>query len=162
MSSNRSLTRSQARSLLSIARLKMTRSRYDRAISRRTRMDQTCFGSRGLFWPMSNPLFQGRWTLPTGRTSMAVSFATPPSASLYGEHGIIATNAPSLAPTTISRRPLMARSDRSPNHGHRRSARTRMFGLGDTLRRIPCVGFPSLAVRGLAVPQVLGVNLARS
>jgi hypothetical protein len=28
---------------------------------------------------------------------MAVSFATPPSASLYGEHGIIATNAPSLA-----------------------------------------------------------------
>src|SRR3977135_120124 len=47
MSSDRSLTRSQARSLLSIARLKMTRSRHDRAISRRTRMDQTCFGSRG-------------------------------------------------------------------------------------------------------------------
>lgn len=48
-SSNRSLTRSQARSLLSIARLKIARSRLDRAISRRTRMDQTCFGSRGFF-----------------------------------------------------------------------------------------------------------------
>src|ERR1700692_2639347 len=72
MSSNRSLTRSEARSLLSMARLKMTRSRRDRAISRRTRMDQTCFGSRGFFWPMSNPLFQGRWSLPTGRTSMGL------------------------------------------------------------------------------------------
>ena len=66
MSSNRSLTRSQARSLLSIARLKMTRSRLDRAISKRTRMDQTCFGSRGFFWPISNPLFQGRWPLSIG------------------------------------------------------------------------------------------------
>ena len=36
------------------------RSRLDQAISRRTRMDQTCFGSRGFFWPMSNPLFQDR------------------------------------------------------------------------------------------------------
>jgi hypothetical protein len=72
MSSNRSLTRSHARSLLSMARLKMTRSRHDRAISRRTRMDQTCFGWRGRFWRMSNPLFQGRWSLPTERTSMGV------------------------------------------------------------------------------------------
>jgi hypothetical protein len=69
MSSNRSLTRSEARSLLSMARLKITRSRHDRAISRLTRMDQTCFGPRGFFWPISNPLFQGRWPLliaPTG------------------------------------------------------------------------------------------------
>jgi hypothetical protein len=50
-----------ARNLLSIARLKIARSRLDRAISRRTRMDQTCLGSRGFFWPTSNPLFQGRW-----------------------------------------------------------------------------------------------------
>src|SRR5258705_1031159 len=50
-SSNRSLTKSEARSLLSIARLKIARLRLDRAISRRTRMDQTCLGSRGLFWP---------------------------------------------------------------------------------------------------------------
>jgi hypothetical protein len=70
ISSNRSLTRSQARSLLSIARLKIARSRLDRAISRRTRMDQTCFGSRGFFWPMSNPWFQGRWPGLIGRTGM--------------------------------------------------------------------------------------------
>jgi hypothetical protein len=59
MSSNRSLTKSQARSLLSIARLKIARSRLDPAISSLTRMDQTCFGSSGFFWPISNPLFQG-------------------------------------------------------------------------------------------------------
>ena len=59
MSSSRSLTKSQARSLLSIARLKIARSRLDSAISSRTRIDQTCFGSRGFFWPTSNPLFQG-------------------------------------------------------------------------------------------------------
>jgi hypothetical protein len=70
MSSRRSLTRSQARSLLSMARLKIARSRFDRAISKRTRMDQTCFGSRGFFWPMSNPLFQGRWPRSTLRTSI--------------------------------------------------------------------------------------------
>src|SRR5580704_14217867 len=58
MSSIRSLTRSQARSLLSVARLKIARSRIDRAISRRTRIDHTCLGSRGFFWPTSNPLFQ--------------------------------------------------------------------------------------------------------
>jgi hypothetical protein len=77
MSSNRSLTKSEAQSLLSIAKLKMTRSRHDRPISRRTRMDQTCFASRGFFWPISNPLFQGRLSLPTGRTGMG---APPPPA----------------------------------------------------------------------------------
>src|ERR1700740_497961 len=41
------LQEAYGRSLLSMARLKMTRLRHDRAISRRTRMDQTCFGSRG-------------------------------------------------------------------------------------------------------------------
>src|SRR5450631_3346863 len=70
MSSIRSLTRSQARSLLSIAKLKIARSRLDLAISKRTRMDQTCFGSRGFFWSMSNPLFQGRWLLLIGRTDI--------------------------------------------------------------------------------------------
>jgi hypothetical protein len=70
MSSRRSLTRSQARSLRSMARLKIARSRFDRAISKRTRMDQTCFGPRGFFWPMSNPLFQGRWPRSTLRTSI--------------------------------------------------------------------------------------------
>jgi hypothetical protein len=88
MSSDRSLTRSQARSLLSIAKLKIARSRLDRAISKRTRMDQTCFGSRGLFWPMSNPLFQGRWPRSAGRTGIG-GLRTPPSASLYRERIIL-------------------------------------------------------------------------
>ena len=66
MSSSRSFTRSQARSLLSIARLKIARSRIDSAISRRTRIDHTCLGSRGFFWPTSSPLFQGRWHRSTG------------------------------------------------------------------------------------------------
>jgi hypothetical protein len=70
MSSSRSLTRSQARSLLSIARLKIARSRLDLAISKRTRMDHTCLGSRGLFWPMSSPLFHGRWRRSIGRTGI--------------------------------------------------------------------------------------------
>jgi len=43
------------------------RKGVDPAISRRTRMDQTCFGSRSIFWPTSNPLFQGCGrSLPTG------------------------------------------------------------------------------------------------
>ena len=75
-SSSRSLTRSQARSLLSIARLKITRSRLDRPISRRTRIDQTCFGSRGFFWPISNPLFQGRWPRSIAHTGIG---GPPPS-----------------------------------------------------------------------------------
>ena len=70
MSSNRSLTRSQARSLLSIAKLKIARSRFACESSKRTRMDQTCFGSRGFFWPISNPLFQGRLHRLTGRTDI--------------------------------------------------------------------------------------------
>jgi hypothetical protein len=76
ISSTRSLTRSQARSLLSIARLKIARLRLDPAISRRTRMDQTCFGSRGFFRPMSNPLFQGRRPLLIGRIDLG---GAPPS-----------------------------------------------------------------------------------
>lgn len=70
MSSNRNLTRSQARSLLSIARLKIARLRFDHAISNRTRIDHTCFGSRGFFWPTSNPLFQGLGLGLTRRTGM--------------------------------------------------------------------------------------------
>jgi hypothetical protein len=75
ISSTRSLTRSHARSLLSIAKLKIARSRLDRAISRRTRIDQTCFGSSGFFWPTSNPLFQGCRRL-IGRADMC---GAPPS-----------------------------------------------------------------------------------
>ena len=51
-------TRSQPRSLLSIAMLKSARSRGLSAISSRTRIDQTCFGCSGRFWPTMRPLFQ--------------------------------------------------------------------------------------------------------
>jgi hypothetical protein len=113
MSSNRSLTRSQARSLLSIAKLKMARSRLDRAIYRRTRMDQTCFGSRGFFWPMSRPLFQGPWSLPTARTSMgAPPPARPPRRSIASA-SFITTKAIWFTPSRIPDRLLMARSGHS-------------------------------------------------
>jgi hypothetical protein len=46
-------------------------------------MDQTRFGLRGFFWPMSNPLFQGSWPLLIGRTP-----PSHPSASLYRERMI--------------------------------------------------------------------------
>jgi hypothetical protein len=100
MSFNRSVTRSQARSLLSMARLKMTRSRHDRAISRRTRMDQTCFGSRGFFLADEQSLIP-RSLVSADRTyKHGGSSATPPSASLYREriikaHRIIVWNSPS-------------------------------------------------------------------
>jgi hypothetical protein len=71
------LTRKEARSLLSIAKLKIARSRLDPAIANLTRMDQTRFGSSGFFWPISNPLFHGRWRLPVGYTDMG---RPPPSA----------------------------------------------------------------------------------
>ena len=53
-------TRSHPRSLLSTATLKSARSRGAAAISRRTRIDQTCFGWSGRFWPTTRPLFQAR------------------------------------------------------------------------------------------------------
>lgn len=63
-------TRSQPRNLLSTAMLNSARSRALPAISRRTRMDQTCRGSSGRFWPMMRPLFQGARTgRRTGRKS---------------------------------------------------------------------------------------------
>jgi hypothetical protein len=96
--------------LLSIARLKMTRSRLDRAISRRTRMDQTCFGSRGFFWPMSNPLFQGRRLRSIARTGIGESSATPPTASLYRERIIYNGYTVRLFPNRIPNRPLLAQS----------------------------------------------------
>jgi len=59
-------TRSQPRNLRSTAMLNSARSRALPAISRRTRMDQTCPGSSGRFWPMMRPLFQG---MHAGRTA---------------------------------------------------------------------------------------------
>ena len=49
---------SQPRSLLSIAKLNMARSRTARRFCRWIRMAQMPFGFSGGFWPMSLPLFQ--------------------------------------------------------------------------------------------------------
>jgi len=85
----RSLTKSQARSLLSIAKLKSARSRHMRAISSRTRMDQTCLGWRGFFCPTST-LIPRSWMVAAVRPSKhGGSSANPPAASLYGEHNTI-------------------------------------------------------------------------
>ena len=108
-SSSRGLTRSQARSLLSIARLKIARSRLDRAISRRTRMDQTCFGWSGFFWPTSNPLFQGRERSLTGRAGIAVPPPHRPSASLCCERIMIATHELCSHSNEHRDRPLLAK-----------------------------------------------------
>jgi hypothetical protein len=45
--------------LLSIARLNIAKSRVCPCICNRVRIDQTCFGRNGGFWPMILPLFQG-------------------------------------------------------------------------------------------------------
>src|SRR3979490_951492 len=52
-------TTSQPRSLLSIARLNMARSRARPSILSFVRIDQTCLGRRGGFVPVTLPLFQG-------------------------------------------------------------------------------------------------------
>src|ERR1700704_136330 len=52
-------TTSQPRSLLSIARLNMARSRARPSIWSFVRIDQTCLGRSGGFDPVSLPLFQG-------------------------------------------------------------------------------------------------------
>ena len=84
-SSNRSLTRSQARSLLSIARLKIARSRLDRAISRRTRMDQNVLRLKRFLLADEQSLVP-RLLASVDRTCRhRGSSATPPSASLYSE-----------------------------------------------------------------------------
>lgn len=34
--------------------------------------EMMCFGPRGFFWPISNPLFQGRWSLRKGHSGIRV------------------------------------------------------------------------------------------
>src|SRR5216684_8928358 len=59
MSSTLRATTSQPRSLLSIARLNIARSRLRSATWSLVRIDQTCFGRSGGLAPTSLPLFQG-------------------------------------------------------------------------------------------------------
>ena len=59
MSRTFSLTRSQARSLLSIPRSNSARSRARRNSWSLTRIAQISFSLNGAFWPTSLPLFHG-------------------------------------------------------------------------------------------------------
>ena len=79
-SSTFSLTRSQARSLLSMARLKSASSRIAPLISSRTRIDHTFFGCSGRFCPTRIPLFHG-YRLRSTAVSMPKPPASPPSGS---------------------------------------------------------------------------------
>src|SRR5688572_7861831 len=64
MSRTRRLTRSQPRSLLSMAKLNIARSRTACTFWRWMRMAQMSFGLRGGFWPTSVPLFHdSRWLI---------------------------------------------------------------------------------------------------
>src|SRR5450755_2131081 len=85
ISSSRSLTKSQARSLLSIARLKIARSRIDLAISRRTRIDHTCLGSKRLLLADEQSFVPRSLASIDGACGHTGSSAIPPSASLYRE-----------------------------------------------------------------------------
>jgi hypothetical protein len=74
-------------------------------------MDQTCFGSRGFFWPMSNPLFQGRWDRLIGRAAIRdTPPSRPPRRSIASEL-FIAAEQPSF-PYGIFDGPLLAQSGR--------------------------------------------------
>jgi hypothetical protein len=71
-SRTRSCIKSQARSLLSIAKLNKARSRHRLAICNRTRIAQISLSLNGVFWPTSLPLFQGSRVILAGFTdSMA-------------------------------------------------------------------------------------------
>src|SRR6516162_10714344 len=87
-SSTCSRTRSQPRSLLSIARLNKARLRARRSTWSRTRIDHTSLGFRGRFCPIRRPLFQGSRRGTDGRllSSMIVSSEpTAPSRLRSGE-----------------------------------------------------------------------------
>src|SRR3954469_20747620 len=65
-------TTSQPRSLLSIARLNIAKSRVRPSTCSLVRIDQTCLGRRGGFAPISFPLFQGI-RLSAGSSEFALS-----------------------------------------------------------------------------------------
>src|SRR5580704_13249139 len=71
-------TTSQPRSLLSIARLNIARSRTRPSIWSFVRIDQTCFGLSGGFAPVSLPLFQGTrlWGVGVAITSSCMSYSS--------------------------------------------------------------------------------------
>jgi hypothetical protein len=66
------------------------------------------------------------------------SSTVPPAASLYSEHGTIATNAPLSYPTKISGRPLLAQCGQSTKARRMLSAKKTTFGWN---RLLPTASF---------------------
>src|SRR5215472_12627374 len=93
-SSTCSRTRSQPRSLLSIARLNKARLRARRSTWSRTRIDHTSLGFRGRFCPIRRPLFQGSRRGTDGRLLFSMIVSSEPTApsrlrSDQGRQGIL-------------------------------------------------------------------------
>jgi hypothetical protein len=58
--------------------LNIAKSRVRPSICNRVRIDQTCFGRSGGFWPMSLPLFQGSRRAFLGHRSRLKLHGRPP------------------------------------------------------------------------------------
>src|SRR5450631_4378771 len=89
MSSTLRATTSHPRSLLSIARLNIAKSRFRSAIWSLVRIDQTCFGRSGGLAPISLPLFHGtRLGAATG-AEVSLSCMVILLVSENDQHGLI-------------------------------------------------------------------------
>ncbi len=111
MSSTLRATTSQPRSLLSMARLNIARSRLRSAIWSLVRIDQTCFGRSGGLAPVTLPLFQGmrlRWWLDSLPWSFSWLVKTTSMASIQG---------PSLANDTSPHHHQMPHYERNTYYG---------------------------------------------
>lgn len=105
----RSFVRSHARNLLSIARLKIARSRTRAESWRRMRMAQISLSLSGGFWPMSLPLFQGILAaLPSLVTFMTISFHVKGEPVCADRQRAIPDPQPPLGPASRQRRLLMS------------------------------------------------------
>src|SRR5712675_498211 len=99
MSSTLRATTSQPRSLLSIARLNIARSRLRSAIWSLVRIDQTCLGRSGGLAPISLPLFQAA---RFGAVSVSLTCMVILLACENDQHGLNSTQALRVA----NRRPV--------------------------------------------------------
>src|SRR5713226_4246606 len=90
MSSTLRATTSQPRSLLSIARLNIARSRLRSATWSLVRIDQTCFGRSGGLAPISLPLFHAP-RLSAGATEASLSCMVILLVGENGQHGLNAS-----------------------------------------------------------------------
>src|ERR1035437_305248 len=147
MSRTLSLTRSQARSLLSSPRSNMANSLTRCSTCNRTRMAQISFSLNGAFWPTSLPLFHGSWWDLLDDSSMMNSL------QLKGIQLSCVLTA--MASLIVS---FGVGSFELSNHRHKWQTATRASRMSDSLRHIGVVHdsrltgcpihCPSQAVRG--------------